>query len=59
MAGCGGAFAQTSTVLNLSHDLVAKGIASQNMVPDSPGLDARPLFQPTVTVDRGSYYLLT
>ena len=66
----GSAFAQAPAVLNLSHDLVANGIATQNMLPNSPTLDARPLFQaaiayasknhiPTVTADRGSYYFLT
>ena len=63
-------FAQSSTVLNLSHDLVPNGIAAQNMVPDSPATDAHPLFEaglayavknriPTVTADRGAYYFLT
>ena len=57
-------------VLNMSHDLVALGIAGQNMTPNTPSLDARPLFQAallyvqnhpvqTLTVDAGSYYLLT
>jgi uncharacterized protein (TIGR03437 family) len=70
LAGCGSAFGQASAALNLSHDLAAKGIAGQNMAPDSPSLDARPLFEagiayasknhiPTVTADRGSYYFLT
>ena len=31
--------------LNLSHDLVAKGIAARNMTPNTPKLDSRPLFQ--------------
>jgi uncharacterized protein (TIGR03437 family) len=64
------ATAQTPAVLNLSHDLVANGIATQNMAPNSPSLDARPLFEaginyasknhiPTVIADRGSYYFLT
>lgn len=70
LAGLQFAAAQTPAVLNLSHDLVADGIAAQNMVPNSPSLDARLLFQagiayasknhiPTVTADRGSYYFLT
>ena len=70
LAGLGSAFAQTPAVLNLSHDLVANGIAAQNMTPDLPGLDSRPLFQagvnyasanhiPTVTADRGKYYFLS
>jgi len=57
-------------VLNMSHDLTTLGIATQNMVPDSPSLDSRPLFQATlqyaqshplqtITLDKGSYYLLT
>lgn len=57
-------------VLNLSTDLVTIGIAASNMTPDTPSLDARPLFQagvsyaaahgiPTVTADRGSYYFLS
>jgi hypothetical protein len=36
------AFAQTS--LNISQDLVSLGIASTNMVPNQPTLDAGPLF---------------
>lgn len=70
LGGRASASGQTPAVLNLSHDLVANGIAAQNMVPNSPSLDARPLFQaavnyasknhiPTVTADRGSYYFLT
>jgi hypothetical protein len=62
-----GAWAQ---VLNLSEDLVAKGIATSNMTPNTPSLDSRPLFQagvsyaaahgiPTVTANRGSYYFLS
>ncbi len=63
-------FAQTPAVLNLSQDLVSKGIAARNMTPNTPTLDARPLFEvgiayasrnhiPTVIADRGSYYFLT
>jgi hypothetical protein len=63
----GGAVAQ---VLNMSHDLVPLGIASQNMAPNNPSLDSRPLFQAalqyaqknpveTLTVDPGAYYLLS
>jgi len=70
LGGLSSISAQTPTVLNLSHDLTAAGIASQNMVPDSPTLDARPLFEaginyasknhiPTVIADRGSYYFLS
>lgn len=58
------------STLNLSHDLVSLGIASQNLVPGDPTLDARPLFQaalqyvaahPTalITLDHGAYYFLT
>lgn len=58
------------STLNLSRDLVRLGIASQNLIPDDPTLDARPLFQaalgyvgkhPTalVTLDHGAYYFLT
>ena len=65
-----GAMAQTPSVLNLSHDLVARGIAAQNMTPDTPTLDSRPLFQaavtyasnnhiPNVTADRGKYFFLS
>src|SRR5215831_5796092 len=32
------------TTLNLSQDLVSLGIASTNMVPNQPSLDAGPLF---------------
>ncbi len=64
------AAAQTPTVLNLSHDLVTLGISRQNMTPDTPALDSRPLFQAavayasahkiaTVTADRGKYYFLS
>jgi uncharacterized protein (TIGR03437 family) len=70
LAGLGLAFGQTPAVLNLSHDLVANGIAAQNMTPNTPTLDARPLFQaginyasknniPMVIADPGSYYFLT
>src|SRR5262245_37565796 len=59
-----------SQPLNMSRDLVAKGIAAANMLPDSPGLDARPLFEAaiayagqngikTVTANPGTYYFLT
>ena len=58
------------STLNLSRDLVRLGIASQNLTPDDPNLDAMPLFQaalqyvgqhhtPRVTVDHGQYYFLT
>src|SRR5580704_6797319 len=57
-------------VLNMSHDLVPMGIAAQNMTPNEPSLDSRPLFQAalqyvqnhpvqTLTVDTGDYYLLS
>ena len=70
LAGIGIASGQTPAALNLSHDLVTKGIAQQNMTPDTPGLDSRPLFQaavayasanqiPAVTADRGKYYFLS
>ncbi|MGA2600814.1 MAG: hypothetical protein ABSH09_27925 [Bryobacteraceae bacterium] len=66
---CGAAFAQPAQI-NVSHDLVQLGIASQNVTPNTPALDARPLFQaalafaqqnnvPLVTADQGSYYFLT
>src|ERR1700722_1583988 len=61
---------ERQSTLNLSRDLVRLGIASQNLVPDNPNLDARPLFQAALkyvaqhhtsilTVDHGSYYFLT
>jgi Putative binding domain, N-terminal len=59
-------------VLNMSHDLVSLGIAGQNLTPNNPALDARPLFQAavqyaqnhpiqiqTLTLDTGAYYMLT
>jgi hypothetical protein len=57
-------------VLNMSHDLVSLGIASQNLTPNNPSFDSRPLFQAalnyvqnypvqTLTLDTGAYYLLT
>jgi hypothetical protein len=56
--------------LNLSRDLVKLGIASKNLAPNDPSLDARPLFQAALqyvknaqmqrlTVDSGAYYFLT
>ncbi len=62
-----GLFAQT---LNLSQDLVAHGIANSNMVPDTPSLDSRPLFEAavayatkngvaTLIANPGAYYFLT
>src|SRR5579864_4671944 len=56
--------------INLSRDLVRLGIAASNLRPDNPSLDARPLFQAAlvyakshavhaITVDRGTYYVLT
>src|SRR4051812_30860363 len=56
--------------LNMSRDLVSKGIAASNMLPDSPALDSRPLFEAavayavqngiaTVTADPGAYYFVT
>jgi len=62
--------AQSGGVLNMSHDLVAKGIAAANLQPNSPTLDARPLFEQavayavknaiaTITADAGSYYFLS
>jgi uncharacterized protein (TIGR03437 family) len=62
--------AQSGSTLNVSHDLIAKGIAMSNMQPDTPKLDSRPLLESaiayaqknsiaTVTADRGAYYFLT
>src|SRR5215475_10010796 len=59
-----------SQTLNMSHDLVVKGIASTDLLPNSSSLDARPLFEAavayaaqngiqTVTADPGAYYFLT
>ncbi|MBI3493165.1 MAG: right-handed parallel beta-helix repeat-containing protein [Acidobacteria bacterium] len=56
--------------LNMSRDLVRLGIAAQNLPPNDPSFDARPVFQtavryvqshhiPLLTVDQGSYYFLT
>ncbi|MGA3025707.1 MAG: right-handed parallel beta-helix repeat-containing protein [Bryobacteraceae bacterium] len=56
--------------INVSHDLVTLGIASQNLAPNNRNLDARPLFQAAldfalqngidrVTADPGAYYFLT
>src|SRR5262245_50719809 len=57
------------TTLNLSQDLVSLGIASNNMVPNQPALDAGPLFVAgvayaknhgvtTVVANPGAYYFL-
>jgi hypothetical protein len=65
----GSALAQTTT-LNLSRDLVNLGIASTNMVPNQPSLDAGPLLQSgvgyatshqigRVIADPGTYYFLS
>jgi parallel beta-helix repeat protein len=65
MAAC----AQT-TQINLSHDLIRLGIAKQNLTPNTPTQDARPLFQAAlkyagknqtqlITADQGAYYFLT
>src|SRR5437867_2048290 len=62
--------ASAQNLLNASQDLVRLGIASSNMLPNTPELDAGPLFVRAVTyakshnvtlltVDRGSYYFLT
>ncbi len=62
------AFAQTA--LNMSQDLVRLGIASSNMVPNQPALDAGPLFLKavqyaqragvgSVIADSGAYYFLS
>jgi Viral BACON domain len=66
-----GSCALNATTLNMSHDLVRLGIATQNLTPNQPTLDARPLFQAAInyvegnpginllTVDTGNYYLLS
>jgi len=65
-----GVDASTGITINLSRDLVRLGIASQNLPPDSPATDARPLFQAAlayaqshavrlITVDHGAYYFLS
>src|SRR5580698_3024452 len=57
-------------ILNLSHDLTAKSIATSNLTPDTPGLDAGPLLAQavayaqkngiaTLIADRGNYYFLS
>jgi hypothetical protein len=62
--------AGASSSINLSRDLVSLGIAGQNLSPNDPSLDARPLFEAalkyvrghrvrTLTLDRGAYYFLT
>ncbi len=58
------------TTLNMSQDLVRLGIASSNMAPNQPSLDAGPLFMQaveyakshsiaTVIADPGTYYFLS
>lgn len=62
--------ASPQTTLNLSQDLVPLGIASTNMVPNQPSLDASPLLQggvayakahgiSVVVADPGTYYFLS
>jgi hypothetical protein len=64
------ALASAQTTLNMSEDLLRLGIASTNMVPNQPTLDAGPLFVQavayaknngiaTVIADPGAYYFLT
>jgi hypothetical protein len=60
-----------ATTLNMSEDLMRLGIASQNLIPNQPALDARPLMQAAIayvqsnpgitllTLDTGNYYLLS
>ena len=59
-----------SASLNVSHDLTGLKIAAQNMTPNVPDLDSRPLLEaavqyaqahsiPQITADPGSYYFLT
>ena len=61
---------QSGVIINLSHDLVRLGIASENLAPDTPTTDARPIFQAAlayakdhsvrlITLDHGAYYFLT
>jgi len=56
--------------LNMSQDLVTKGIATSNLTPNTPALDARPLVEAAatyaqkngytiLTANPGSYYFLT
>jgi hypothetical protein len=63
-------YVSASAQINLSHDLIPLRIASQNLTPDNPNLDARPLFQAAldyakgnkihlITADQGAYYFLT
>jgi hypothetical protein len=63
-------FTVRTGILNMSHDLTTLGIANQNIVPNNPSLDARPLFQAalnyvqlhpvqTLTWDAGNYYFLS
>ncbi|HEY3740747.1 MAG TPA: right-handed parallel beta-helix repeat-containing protein [Bryobacteraceae bacterium] len=58
------------TQINISEDLTALGIASQNAIPDTPGLDTRPLLTAaiqyasangvgTIIADPGAYWFLT
>src|ERR1700722_17079321 len=62
--------APAQTTLNMSEDLVGRGIASANMVPNQPSLDAGPLFNRAVNyaqshqigrviADPGTYYFLS
>jgi hypothetical protein len=62
--------ANGQTVLNLSRDLVARGIAATDLTPNSPTIDARPLLTQAITyaqqngigtliADRGNYYFLS
>ncbi len=44
-----GSVALSATTVSMSSDLVPLGIASQNMVPTQPALDARPFLQSVVS----------
>jgi uncharacterized protein (TIGR03437 family) len=65
-----GTAVHAQSVINMSHDLVARGIAGSNMAPDAPAQDSGPLLSAaiayaqansvkTLIADRGSYYFLS
>jgi len=60
-----------ATPINMSHDLVSMGIAGQNLIPNNPALDSRPILTQVrfwaatqsgallFTADKGAYYFPT
>ena len=46
------AYQAPAQTLNLSHDLISKGVATSNMTPNQPALDSRPLLEAAISYAR-------